>query len=86
VLERDVARVAVAEMLRRRFHSGETLAATGSRLLALVNRSPAVDDDVAVFAAEARCHPALATADLQAWVEDLPPDADAIERYLLEIV
>lgn len=86
VLERDVSRVAVAELLRRRFRSGETLVATGTRLLALVSRTPELDDDVALLVAEARCHPTLRDADLMGWVEDLPPDADGIERYLLEVV
>ncbi len=86
VLERDVARVALSELLRRRFHSGETLVATGNRLLALVCRTPELDDDVDVLLAEARCHPTLRDADLLGWVEDLPPDAEGIERYLLEVV
>lgn len=86
VLERDVARVAAAELLRRRFSSGETLVATGHRLLALVSRTPGLDEDLELLGAEARCHPALRGADVITWVEDLPPDADGIERWLLEIV
>jgi hypothetical protein len=86
VLERDVARVAMAELLRRRFQSGETLVSTGARLLALVTRHPELDDDVDVLLAEARCHPALRDAQVLGWVEDLPADAEGIERWLLEVM
>lgn len=86
VLERDIARVAAAELLRRHFRSGETLVATGNRLLALVSRTTGLEADVELLVAEAHCHAALRPADVLAWVEDLPPDADGIERWLLEIV
>lgn len=86
VLERDMARVAAATLLRRRFTTGETLAATGSRLLALTSRTAALDDQLAVLAAEARCHPALADATVLAWVETLPARAADIEDFLFDVV
>jgi len=86
VAERDVARAAVGELLRRRFRSGEALAAAGHRLLALVSRTPGLDDEVALFAAEARCHPSLAGANVLAWVEPLPRRAEEIERFLMDVV
>ena len=86
VLERDVARAAAAELLRRRFRSGETLVSAGNRLLVLTSRTPTLDDEVAAFGAESGGHPALADAGVLTWVEPLPLHADEIERFLMDVV
>ena len=86
LLARDIARVATAGLARQRFCAGETVVATGNRFLALASRTAELDDQVAVLAAEVRCHAALAEATVMAWVEPLPTRADEIDRYLFDVV
>jgi hypothetical protein len=86
VLARDVARVAAADLTRRRFDAGETVVAAGNRLLVLTSRTHTLEDDAEVFADEVRAHPALASATVLAWVEPLPATIDVIDRWLHDVV
>lgn len=82
----EAARVAVAEHLRRRFRSGETLTAAGHRTLVLVSSHTDLDDDVEAMLTELRADPALDDHTVLAWVEDLPEHEAQLERYLFDLL
>jgi len=84
--DRDAGRVAVAEVLRRRFRSGETVTAAGHRMLVLASSTQDLEDEVEVLLHTLRCDPELADHTVLAWVEDLPGHEAQIERYLFDLL
>ncbi len=84
--DRDPGRVAVAESLRRRFRSGETVTAAGHRMLVLASSTQDLEDEVEVLLHALRCDPDLADHTVLAWVEDLPEHEAQIERYLFDLL
>jgi hypothetical protein len=84
-LLRDSAIVLLGDCVREQFGNGETIARTGARVLVAASRTPALADRVALLGERLASYPLLIDAGAQAWVEELPERAAAVDAFVLDL-
>jgi hypothetical protein len=84
-LERNAARVAVANEAKTLFSTGETIVTHGDRVLVLASRTPELDDRVAVLDAALHSHALLRRDLIATWIERLPAHAKDLTPFIADV-
>lgn len=84
-LRRHALHASLAEEVRAVFHSGETLAIHGGRVLVLASRTPDLPVKIGCLERRVREHAVLSHRYVLAWIEPLPTRFGALDTFLAEL-
>jgi hypothetical protein len=84
-LERNAARVAVANEAKALFSTGETVVAHGDRVFVLASKTHELDDRVTVLDAALHSHALLRRDLIATWIERLPAHARDLTPFLADV-
>jgi hypothetical protein len=84
-LRRHALHASLAEEVRAVFHSGETLAIHGGRVLVLASRTPDLPVKIGCLERRVREHAVLRHRYVLAWIEPLPTRFVALDAFLAEV-